>query len=56
MLAATFLAIFFVPLFFVTVRKVSERWSPVRERGEVPRNGQERVHAQYAGMPADGEH
>jgi HAE1 family hydrophobic/amphiphilic exporter-1/multidrug efflux pump len=53
MLAATFLAIFFVPLFFVTVRKLSERWAPVRERGELPRIGQERV--QYAGVPADGE-
>ncbi len=55
MLAATFLAIFFVPLFFVTVRKVSERWAPVRERGEVPRIGPERVPVEYAGVPADGE-
>jgi len=30
MLAATFLAIFFVPLFFVTVRRVSERLRPKR--------------------------
>jgi HAE1 family hydrophobic/amphiphilic exporter-1/multidrug efflux pump len=55
MLAATFLAIFFVPLFFVTVRKVSERWAPVKQRPIVPRIGQEPVHAQYAGVPADGE-
>lgn len=56
MLAATFLAIFFVPLFFVTVRKVSERWAPVHgKRAEVPRIGQERVPAQYAGVPGDGE-
>jgi HAE1 family hydrophobic/amphiphilic exporter-1/multidrug efflux pump len=31
MLAATFLAIFFVPLFFVLVRKLSRRAAPVRE-------------------------
>ena len=55
MLAATFLAIFFVPLFFVTVRKLSERWAPVPERSAVSRVGQERVHPQYAGVPADGE-
>jgi hydrophobe/amphiphile efflux-1 (HAE1) family protein len=55
MLAATFLAIFFVPLFFVTVRKVSERWAPVKQRPMVPRIDQEPVHAQYAGVPADGE-
>ena len=55
MLAATFLAIFFVPLFFVTVRKLSERWAPVPERSVVSRVGQERVHPQYAGVPADGE-
>ena len=55
MLAATFLAIFFVPLFFVTVRKVSERWAPVKQRPMVPRIGQEPLHAQYAGVPADGE-
>ena len=56
MLAATFLAIFFVPLFFVTVRKVSERWAPVRDHGAIPRIPEERVHRQYAGVPAaDGE-
>jgi HAE1 family hydrophobic/amphiphilic exporter-1/multidrug efflux pump len=55
MLAATFLAIFFVPLFFVRIRKWSERWAPVRERDEIPRIGHERVHAPYAGVPADGE-
>jgi HAE1 family hydrophobic/amphiphilic exporter-1/multidrug efflux pump len=31
MLAATFLAIFFVPLFFVLVRKLSRRAAPVQE-------------------------
>jgi multidrug efflux pump subunit AcrB len=55
MLAATFLAIFFVPLFFVTVRKVSERWAPVKPHAIVPRIGQEPVHAPYAAVPADGE-
>lgn len=34
MLTATFLAIFFVPLFFVTVRKIAERWVPVEQRTE----------------------
>ncbi|MGH7251861.1 MAG: efflux RND transporter permease subunit, partial [Nitrospiraceae bacterium] len=34
MLAATFLAIFFVPLFFVLVRKLSQRLAPTRSRGE----------------------
>lgn len=55
MLAATFLAIFFVPLFFVTVRRVSERWMPAAERKESLRMPPERVYPQYAGAPADGE-
>ncbi len=33
MLAATFLAIFFVPLFFVLIGKLSRRKEPVRVRG-----------------------
>jgi multidrug efflux pump len=52
MLAATFLAIFFVPLFFVTVRRISERWAPVDVRPEPPRGADERPRPEYA---AQGE-
>ena len=55
MLAATFLAIFFVPLFFVTVRKVSERWSPIEEQAPSTPRPPEPVHAAYAGTLLDGE-
>ncbi len=55
MLAATFLAIFFVPLFFVTVRRVSERWSPVEGQTPSPPMPPEPVHPAYAGTPADGD-
>ncbi|MBX3300831.1 MAG: multidrug efflux RND transporter permease subunit [Nitrospira sp.] len=56
MLTATFLAIFFVPLFFVTVRKVGERWAPVRERPDLPGTPPERVRQGHPGTLADGEH
>jgi HAE1 family hydrophobic/amphiphilic exporter-1/multidrug efflux pump len=55
MLAATFLAIFFVPLFFVTVRSVSERWAPVKESAGLPEEPPEQVRPEYAGALADGE-
>ena len=47
MLAATFLAIFFVPLFFVLVRKLSQRVRG-RERGAVSGTP---VHSQVGGEP-----
>jgi HAE1 family hydrophobic/amphiphilic exporter-1/multidrug efflux pump len=59
MLAATFLAIFFVPLFFVTVRQLSDRLRP--RGGQKPtasRDGEVSdmpVHAEYAGSYKDGE-
>jgi HAE1 family hydrophobic/amphiphilic exporter-1/multidrug efflux pump len=56
MLAATFLAIFFVPLFFVTVRKLGERWSPVGKRAESIDSSPHRVRQVYAGSFMDGEH
>lgn len=56
MLTATFLAIFFVPLFFVTVRKVGERWAPVRERPDLPETSPERVRQGDTGTLAGGEH
>jgi HAE1 family hydrophobic/amphiphilic exporter-1/multidrug efflux pump len=56
MLTATFLAIFFVPLFFVTLRKVSERWAPVKERDKFPEASPEAVRQEYAGTLTDGEH
>ncbi len=56
MLTATFLAIFFVPLFFVTLRKVSERWAPVKEPTEFPKASPEAVRQEYAGTLTDGEH
>jgi multidrug efflux pump subunit AcrB len=60
MLSATFLAIFFVPLFFVTVQKLSERlW---RKTGQGPRSPEPGapivaplVQAEYAGAYKDGE-
>lgn len=54
MLAATFLAIFFVPLFFVTVRKVSERWAPAGLPPS-PQNTSEPVHPEYVGSHVDGD-
>jgi multidrug efflux pump len=60
MLTATFLAIFFVPLFFVTVRKLSQWLRPRKSQGPtspvpaapVPAAP---VHAEYAGSYKDGE-
>jgi HAE1 family hydrophobic/amphiphilic exporter-1/multidrug efflux pump len=56
MLTATFLAIFFVPLFFVTVRKLGERWSPTSTRAASAEASPERVRQEYAGSLVDGEH
>jgi HAE1 family hydrophobic/amphiphilic exporter-1/multidrug efflux pump len=56
MLTATFLAIFFVPLFFVTVRKIGERWAPVKKRVELSGEPPERARREYAGTLVDGEH
>jgi HAE1 family hydrophobic/amphiphilic exporter-1/multidrug efflux pump len=55
MLAATFLAIFFVPLFFVLVRKVSERLVPQAAGDDVWRMPAEEVHPTYAGSQVEGE-
>src|SRR5207249_4292716 len=49
MLAATFLAIFFVPLFFMLIRKLS--W-----RGAGPGPGPGREHAIPTPLPVEGEH
>jgi len=49
MLAATFLAIFFVPLFFMLIRKLSRR-------GAGPGPGPGREHAIPAPLPVEGEH
>ena len=56
MLTATFLAIFFVPLFFVTVRKIAERWSPVKQRTESSGVSPELGRQEYAGTLVDGKH
>ena len=56
MLTATFLAIFFVPLFFVTVRKIGERWAPVKKRTELPDATSDGVRQEYAGTLMDGKH
>ncbi len=51
MLAATFLAIFFVPLFFVLVRKLSRR-----SNRPAPVHGTGKEHAISLQSPAEGEH
>ena len=51
MLAATFLAIFFVPLFFVLVRKLSRRGA---SQGPVDGTGEERAITPQSS--AEGEH
>ena len=51
MLAATFLAIFFVPLFFVVVRKLSGRGA-----GSGPGDGTGKARAISTQLTAEGEH
>jgi hypothetical protein len=51
MLAATFLAIFFVPLFFVVIRKLRRPGA-----GSGPRDGAGKERAISAQSQAEGEH
>jgi hypothetical protein len=51
MLAATFLAIFFVPLFFVVIRKLR-----LPGAGSGPRDGAGKERAISAQSQAEGEH